>query len=278
MLCCSLRPFVKRELTKGEEGLLFQTGHLGEDDPEVLQLTVWWVLSLDFGFRARDDSRRLQWGDIAVENDPVTGKQVLVWKAERGSKSRQGDGHCGAFKPKAYATENEHCPVRLCLKFASHRPEEMKRPEAPFFLAINHKRKPADPVWYSRVPLGKNEIGEFLTKAAKGAGLPGNVTKHSVRKTCISRLMDAEVPVNYVAQLSGHKNLKSLDSYKTASDDHQRKTSLLLSSGTKYPISSNDAPLNQAVKTSQHPFKSREDSQASSGEHPFNFFCWFKHQ
>jgi len=66
---------------------------------------------------------------------------------------------------------------------------------------------------------------------AKNSGLPGNVTNHSVRKTCISRPMDAEVPVNYVAQLSGHKNLKSLDSYKTASDEHQRKMLLVLSSG-----------------------------------------------
>ena len=115
-------------------------------------------------------------------------------------------------------------------------------------------------------------IGEFLTKAAKNAGLPGNVTSHSVRKTCISRLMEAEVPFNYVAQLSGHKNLKSLDSYKTPSDDHQRKMSLLLSSGTKSPISSNDAPLNQAVKASQHPFKPRQDKQASSGENPLTGF------
>ena len=83
----------------------------------------------------------------------------------------------------------------------------------------------------------KNKIREFLTKAAKNAGLPGNVTNHSERKTCISRLMDAGIPVNYVAQLSGHKNLKGLDSYKTASDDHQRKMSLLLGSETKSPIS-----------------------------------------
>ena len=41
--------------------------------------------------------------------------------------------------------------------------------------------------------------------------------------------MDAEVLVNYVAQLSGHRNLKSLDSYKAASADHQRKMSLILS-------------------------------------------------
>ena len=78
--------------------------------------------------------------------------------------------------------------------------------------------------------------------------------------------------MHYVAQLSGHKNLKSLDFYKTASDDHQRKMSLLLSSETKSPISSNDAPLNQAVKASQHPFKPKGDKQASSGEDPFTGF------
>ena len=48
--------------------------------------------------------------------------------------------------------------------------------------------------------------------------------------------------------------------------------SLLLSSETKSPISSNDAPRNQAVKASQHPFKPREDKQASSGEDPFTGF------
>ena len=55
------------------------------------------------------------------------------------------------------------------------------------------------------------------------------MTNHAVRKTSIGRLLDADVPVNYVAQLSGHKNLKSLDSYKCASLLHQRKMSLVLS-------------------------------------------------
>ena len=47
------RPQVARELTKGEEDLLFQTGQFGEDDPEVLQRTVWWMLSLTFRFCTR---------------------------------------------------------------------------------------------------------------------------------------------------------------------------------------------------------------------------------
>ena len=59
------RPQAARELTEDEEDLLSQTSQFGEDDPEVLQRTVWWLLSLHFGFRARDECRRLQCGDIS---------------------------------------------------------------------------------------------------------------------------------------------------------------------------------------------------------------------
>jgi hypothetical protein len=105
----------------------------------------------------------------------------------------------------------------------------MKTAESPFYLAINHRRLPQNPIWFAKGPLGKNEIGKFLVNAAKNAEIHGNITNHSVRKTCISRLMEANVPTNYVAQLSGHRNLKSLDSYKTASVVHQRQMSRILS-------------------------------------------------
>ena len=82
-----------------------------------------------------------------------------------------------------------------------------------------------------KAPLGKNEVRKFLSTAAKNAGLHREgkkVTNHSVRKTCISRLLDAEVPENFVAQLSCHKNTKSLQSYKSASAKYQKRTSLTL--------------------------------------------------
>ena len=116
--------------------------------------------------------------------------------------------------------------------FRSHRPIEMNQLEAPFYLAVKHQRKATDALWCKKSPLGKNEIGKLLTKAAQNAGLPGRVTNHSVRKTCISRLLDSDVPENYVAQLSGHRNLKSLDLYKSASIQHQRRMSLALSRST----------------------------------------------
>jgi len=31
-----------------------------------------------FGFRVRDENRKLSWGDLELQNDPETGKEVLV--------------------------------------------------------------------------------------------------------------------------------------------------------------------------------------------------------
>ena len=127
------RPQAARELTMAEEDL-FETGLFCNQEPEVLQKPVWWVLSFHFGFRARGESRRLKLGDIGKPNgDP-----------------RHGDGqHQRAFNPSVQATHNERCPVKLFKSFASHRPYVMKKPHSPFYLAIDHHHKPGCQVWSS---------------------------------------------------------------------------------------------------------------------------------
>ena len=99
-------------------------------------------------------------------------------------------------------------------------------------------------------PLGKNSIGKFLKMGAKRTGLQGNVTNHAVRKTSIGRLLDADVSANYVSQLSGHKNLKSLDSCKSASLRHQRKMSFMLSRSEHVKSTTSTATTNElAIST-----------------------------
>ena len=216
-----------------EDEAFFEAGEFGDSNPVALQRTVWWFLSLHFGFRARDESRKLRWGDVQLQqqND---GQEVLVWLAERGTKTRHGQerGHQRAFQPKIYATNTARCPVSFYKKFRSHRPVEMNAPESPFYLAVRHNRRSNEEVWYMKAPLGQNEIGKFLSTAAKNAGLHRErkkVTNHSVTKTCISTLLDADVPENFVAQLSGHKSTESLQSYKSATAKHQKRMSLTLS-------------------------------------------------
>lgn len=55
-----------------------------------------------------------------------------------------------------------------------------------------------------------------------------------------------EITPNEVAQLSGHKNLKSLDSYMTASEDTQKSMSLSLS---KSNVEGKLAPIDSVKST-----------------------------
>ena len=228
------KPNATRSLTQEEEDKLFECGQFGMSGPEVLQRTMWWFLALHFGFRARDESRKSRWGDIQLQRN-TDGREMLVWLCERGTKTRNGqeNGHQRSFQPKIYATGSERFPVEYYKAFKSHRPVEMNIADATFFLAVRHgNRHQNNNIWYMKSPLGKNEIGKFLSKAAQNAGLQrdgGKLSNHSVRKTCISRLLDANTPEIFVAQLSGHKNLQSLQSYKSASEQHQLQMSSVLS-------------------------------------------------
>ena len=65
----------------------------------------------------------------------------------------------------------------------------------------------------------------------------------------IQQLVDSKFTPNEVAQLSGLKNLKNLDSYMTTSKETQKKMSLTLSKGTTAQVekSIKETPLNQAT-------------------------------
>ena len=55
------------------------------------------------------------------------------------------------------------------------------------------------------------------------------VSNYFVGKTSVGRLLEADIQPNFVAQLSGCKNLKSLDSYHSASLKGQQEMSAILS-------------------------------------------------
>ena len=182
-------PNAARELTEADEDNLFATGQFGVQDPKPLQRALWWFLSLHFGWRASDESRKLCWGDVGLARDPETDSEFLVWKSERGSKTRTGQdgGHQKAFEPKSYSSSDKsRCPVEFYNAFRSHRSEAMLEPDAPFYLAINYRRKPEEKVWYLDRPLGKNEIGKFLKDAFDAAKL-GDKNKKKVSTTPLGR-------------------------------------------------------------------------------------------
>ena len=163
----------------------------------------------------------------------MSGEEYLEWSTERESKTRHGEEneHQRSFCPKVYETGDRKCPVSCFKEFVNRRPTVAQSPESPFFLAVRQRRKPEDQIWFLNSPMGKGKIGKFLSNTTKDLPLSrsGKYTNHSVRKTCIKTLLDSGVSHNSVAQLSGHKSLKSLDSYAIASHQQQRQMSKILS-------------------------------------------------
>ena len=94
--------------------------------------------------------------------------------------------------------------------------------------------------------------GKFLSKAVECGHLSGvkKIANHSVRKTSIGRLLDANCPETFVAQLSGHKSLNSLSHYKVPSAKHQRVMSNVLSGAQENQSILVSSPVNSGASTS----------------------------
>ena len=161
------KPNATRPLEDSEVEHLFNVGYFGTDTPIALQRTVWWNITKQFGHRARDEARQMKFGDLKIQRefafDPNS-KEYLIWLTERSTKTRTGErpmGHNKAFNPKAFATNDERCPVNIFREFVRRRPESANTDDSPLFLVVRHNINPQiEKVWYHPKPLGINSIGE----------------------------------------------------------------------------------------------------------------------
>ena len=206
------RPNRAEPLTDGEEKLLWESEELGDSNPKCLQNAIWFLNTKVLGFRGSDESRQLKWGDITLESD-LHGKEYLKF-TERSTKTRTGENSdVRAYQPCLYQNQEntEQCPVRLYKLYRARRSQNMLDSEAPFYLTVNHQGwNKTSGRWYKDEPMGKNYLAKMMKVICEKAGIKGKKTNHSVRKTCITNLLQAGVDPVLIQQLSGHKNLKSI--------------------------------------------------------------------
>ena len=110
----------------------------------------------------------------------------------------------------------------------------MYHDDSPLFLAVRYNIDyNTESIWYHAKPLGKNSIGEFLSKASvllsSSKTTKGKVANHSARKTAITDLLNENIHPIHVSQLSGHKKLESLNLYNVASTKQHKNISRILS-------------------------------------------------
>ena len=77
--------------------------------------------------------------------------------------------------------------------------------------------------------MGQKTLGTIMKVMAEKAGLTDKkISNHSVRRTMCTTLLQEGVAPNIIAQLSGHKNIASLQHYSVASTSQQKDMSNLL--------------------------------------------------
>jgi hypothetical protein len=220
------RPNKAEPLNVEDEDKLWKTGQLGTHSPEALYNTIWYFNAKLFGFRGCQEARQLKWGDIELCS---TDEGEFLQFNERETKTRSGNStHIRPFKPKIFAIGGAKYPIEAYKKFSANRPSNMNHADSPFYLAVNYKPAQATNMWFKALAMGQERLQKTMARMATNAGLSGHYTNHSVRKTMCTQLLHAGVPPTTIIQLSGHKNVMSLNNYATASKDQQRCMSNIL--------------------------------------------------
>ena len=106
-----------------------------------------------------------------------------------------------------------------------------------FYLSVNYfKTETHSSVegknWFKAQPMGVNKLNNIMKDMTQAAGISGK-TNHSGRKTLVQKLQDSGVPPNQIIQITGHKNVQSVNNYSSLREKQMESISRILSSTTK---------------------------------------------
>lgn len=137
------------------------------------------------------------------------------------------------------------CPIKIYKFYQEKRPSDFCNPDDPFYLAthtqqcaMTHKDQ-----WFKRQPIGVNKLGSIMKRMTTSAGIVGEkkLTNHSARKHLVQKLSENNVPANQIMQITGHKNIQSINNYSSLNEIQHRNNSSILSNPTALQCSSGSA-------------------------------------
>ena len=228
------RPNAADPLSDEDIATFYRCGVVGIDSPRALLNALWLNNSIYFGMRPGKEQRDLCWGDLQLKTDSE-GNCFFEFSQERQTKTRTGENprNVREKKPQMYENKNNSgcCPIKTYLAYKNHRPANMMTDESPSYLAVNIESPKPGQKWFKCSPLGVNSLRSMLKNMIKDSGLKTDkkLVNHSTRKHLVQKMVDNDVPPNEIIQITGPKNVNSLNNYSTLSDKKQQQISAVLS-------------------------------------------------
>ena len=173
------------------------------------------------------------WGDVTL-NTASDGVRYLELN-ERQTKTRTGENVANVreVSPKIFETKDARDPVKYYDIYKSKRPENFCDSLDPFYLAprtIPLEDSRSD-IWFLQQKVGERKLASIVKTMKEEGKLDENkrLTNHSARKYLVQKLRSNDVDTTDIMQISGHKNVNSVNSYSSITENKQRKISHLLS-------------------------------------------------
>ena len=184
------------------------------------------------------------WGDISLFTEEH-GREYLQF-TERQTKTRSGENprDVRLVKPKMWAnTQNpDRCPISVYKTYADKRPYSYSNADHPFYIATTTVHLPSlQEKCFKRNPVGVNKLACMLKRMVKQAGMNPDkrLSNHSARKYLVQKLNDNNIPPNQIMQISGHRNIASINNYSHINPIQHRNISQILHSNSNENTSMN---------------------------------------
>lgn len=205
-------------ISRSDEKLLWEKGQLGSSTPNQLMRTLFYYNGLHFGLRGGEEHTKLTIDQFSVIKKEE--KEFLQYK-EGSGKTYHGGLRDVRRDPniKIYPASGDpaSCHVELFKKFVKVRPSNTNR----FYLQTINKAESGPEkfgTWFTSRPIGHNVLRTMLQKMCSAVGLSGYYTNHSLRATLATRLYQEEVSEQVIMEMTGHKSLEGVRSYKRTSE------------------------------------------------------------
>lgn len=88
-----------------------------------------------------------------------------------------------------------------------------------------------------------NKLGSIMKRMTTSAGIVGEkkLTNQRDRKPLVKKLSENNIPANQIMQITGHKNIQSINNYSSLNEIQHRNISSILSNPTAPQCSSGSA-------------------------------------
>ena len=191
-----------------------------EETPDDLQKKFYLIASVELAWRGGEGAMcSIKYFKEETNSDGIqTGRieyNPVFTKTTQGGTSKCADSK--------WLIENkvnpDFCPVRLYRKLISKRSNNVKTDR--LFLTVNPSWKSS--FWYKNMPIGRNNIQQWINDNAQRAGLNTKnrkITNHSSRATAVSSLAKAGVSDQQLIKISGHSSSHSIKPYLQLDKDH----------------------------------------------------------